>query len=260
MQGIIFIISIIIIAIAFINWINNKDVEKSLNLTTNKTRGNPSELDLVRTLIKNGSHPDAIFHDIYLERRNGTFSQIDLVMATPVGLIFFEVKDYGGWIFGSGNSTYWTQVLAFGKEKYRLYNPIIQNRRHIEELRKITPQFANIPMFSVVIFYGDCEFKKLNQIPNEVYIIQPFELQRTLDSITANHPPANYTNKREIISVLNQAKSNGDNKDLKNEHVAYVNSVKDRIGSREGRIATNYYINPIPRSVRTTLRWLRNLR
>ena len=256
MQGIIFIISIIIIAIAFINWINNKDVEKSLNLTTNKTRGNPSELDLVRTLIKNGSHPDAIFHDIYLERRNGTFSQIDLVMATPVGLIVFEVKDYGGWIFGSGNSTYWTQVLAFGKEKYRLYNPIIQNRRHIEELRKITPQFANIPM----IFYGDCEFKKLNQIPNEVYIIQPFELQRTLDSITANHPPANYTNKREIISVLNQAKSNGDNKDLKNEHVAYVNSVKDRIGSREGRIATNYYINPIPRSVRTTLRWLRNLR
>ncbi len=260
MQGIIFIISIIIIAIAFINWINNKDVEKSLNLTTNKTRGNPSELDLVRTLIKNGSHPDAIFHDIYLERRNGTFSQIDLVMATPVGLIVFEVKDYGGWIFGSGNSTYWTQVLAFGKEKYRLYNPIIQNRRHIEELRKITPQFANIPMFSVVIFYGDCEFKKLNQIPNEVYIIQPFELQRTLDSITANHPTANYTNKREIISVLNQAKSNGDNKDLKNEHVAYVNSVKDRIGSREGRIATNYYINPIPRSVRTTLRWLRNLR
>ena len=99
MQGIIFIISIIIIAIAFINWINNKDVEKSLNLTTNKTRGNPSELDLVRTLIKNG-----------------------------------------------------------------------------------------------------------------------------------------------------------------NEHVAYVNSVKDRIGSREGRIATNYYINPIPRSVRTTPRWLRNLR
>ena len=168
MQGIIFIISIIIIAIAFINWINNKDVEKSLNLTTNKTRGNPSELDLVRTLIKNGSHPDAIFHDIYLERRNGTFSQIDLVMATPVGLIVFEVKDYGGWIFGSGNSTYWTQVLAFGKEKYRLYNPIIQNRRHIEELRKITPQFANIPMFSVVIFYGDCEFKKLNQILTKV--------------------------------------------------------------------------------------------
>ena len=114
MQGIIFIISIIIIAIAFINWINNRDVEKSLNLTTNKTRGNPSELDLVRTLIKNGSHPDAIFHDIYLERRNGTFSQIDLVMATPVGLIVFEVKDYGGWIFGSGNSTYWTQFWAFG--------------------------------------------------------------------------------------------------------------------------------------------------
>lgn len=115
-------------------------------------------------------------------------------------------------------------------------------------------------MFSVVIFYGDCEFKKLNQIPNEVYVIQPFELQRTIDFITSNHPSANYTNKREIISVLNQAKSNGDNKDLKNEHVAYVNSVKDRIGSLDGRIAESYNINPIPRSVRKILRWLRNLR
>lgn len=58
-------------------------------------------------------------------------SQIDVVVATNVGIIVFEVKDYSGWIYGNGNQQKWTQVLSHGREKYRFYNPILQNRSHI---------------------------------------------------------------------------------------------------------------------------------
>ena len=77
-----------------------------------------------------------IFHDLYVEKHKGYFSQIDLVVVTEVGIIVFEVKDYSGWLFGSGNQSQWTQVLAYGKQKYRFYNPIMQNNKHVTELRK----------------------------------------------------------------------------------------------------------------------------
>ena len=74
-------------------------------------------------------------------------------MPTKVGIIVFEVKEYNGWIFGSGHQKEWTQILAFGKQKYRFYNPVLQNKRHIEQLRSKLPQLANIPFFSVVVFF-----------------------------------------------------------------------------------------------------------
>jgi hypothetical protein len=255
------VILVAVLILGFIAVFNKKHAERELiSSATDLHRGNHSEQRLVLALRKKGVHPEAIFHDLYLKKRNGSYSQIDLVMATSVGLIVFEVKDYVGWIFGSGNSTYWTQVLAYGKEKYRLYNPIIQNRRHIEELRKVSPQFEQTPMFSVILFYGDCEFKKLNSIPENVYIIRPNELNRTIDLITSQNPPANYSNKREIATVLREAATNGGSEEVQQGHVNYVKAIKDQSGARDGRISGGFNFNPIPRSVRKTLRWLRNLR
>ena len=104
---------------------------KLLKTATKPNRGTWSERDLVLKLLKYGIPAEAIFHDLYLPKYNATFSQIDLVVVTEVGIIVFEVKDYSGWIFGNGRYSQWTQVLAYGKEKYRFYNPIMQNNKHI---------------------------------------------------------------------------------------------------------------------------------
>ena len=95
-------------------------------------------------LLKYGIPAQTIFHDQYLKKYNGDFSQIDLVVITEVGIIVFEVKDYSGWIFGSGNQSQWTKVLAYGKQKYRFYNPIMQNNEHLGELRKKLKYFDNV--------------------------------------------------------------------------------------------------------------------
>ena len=109
-----------------------KQNNEIIQSVTSLSKGTASERHLILTLLKSGIHPQAIFHDLYITKNDGKFSQIDLVVATRVGIIVFEVKDFSGWIYGKGNQTKWTQVLAYGNEKYRFYNPIMPNTTHIK--------------------------------------------------------------------------------------------------------------------------------
>lgn len=136
--------------------------KKLLQRVTRASRGTKSERNLIRKLIKHGIPVQTIFHDLILKKSNGEFSQIDIVIVTTEGIIVIEVKDYSGWIFGNGSHTHWTQVLAYGKRKYRFYNPIKQNKSHISILRKQLPQFEKIPFFSLIIFCGNSELKEIN--------------------------------------------------------------------------------------------------
>lgn len=75
--------------------------------------------ECVLNLLKGGINPKAIFHDLYIQKPNGEYTQVDVAVATKAGIIVFEVKDYSGWIFGNEHQRYWTQLLAYGKEKHR---------------------------------------------------------------------------------------------------------------------------------------------
>ena len=121
-----------------------------ISSVTSLNRGTSSEKSLILQLLKKGTPSETIFHDVFIKKNNNEFSQIDLVLATKQGIIVFEVKDYSGWIFGSGNNTNWTKVLAFGKKKYKFYNPIKQNNNHISELKKTLKQFEKVPFFSTI--------------------------------------------------------------------------------------------------------------
>jgi len=145
---------------------------KLLQTVTNRNRGTKTERDLVLKFLKFGMPAKAIFHDLYVRKNNGNFSQIDLVVATKAGLIVFEVKDYSGWIFGTGYQPHWTQVLAYGRSKYRLYNPILQNSKHISELKKQLNQFQSIPFYSIVVFYGNCVLRDISWVPNGTFVIK----------------------------------------------------------------------------------------
>ena len=125
---------------------------KLINSVTSFDRGTNSERSLILGLLKSGVPADCIFHDLYVRKPNGKYSQIDLVIVTNVGIIVVEIKDYSGWIFGTSNQTNWTQVLAYGKRKYRFYNPIKQNVNHIDALKQKLKQPNNIPFFSLIVF------------------------------------------------------------------------------------------------------------
>lgn len=113
--GVLILSLIIAIFFAINEWRKNMAL---LRTVTNTNRGTWSERKLILKLLKHEIPAITIYHDLYVERYSGQYSQIDAVVVTRVGIIVFEVKDYSGWIFGKGYQNYWTQVLAYGKEKH----------------------------------------------------------------------------------------------------------------------------------------------
>jgi hypothetical protein len=201
--------------------------KKLLETVTKSNRGTRTERDLVLKLLKHGIPAQSIFHDLYVKKPNGDFSQIDLVVAAKAGIVVFEVKDYSGWIFGNGQHREWTQVLAYGQDKYRFYNPIMQNNKHIGELRKTLKQFENIPFFSVVVFYGNCELKDINFVPDGTFLVKSARVLGVLDIILNKNELAPYTDKYEIVRVLKESVQNGKNKAIQLQH---IENIKDLLG------------------------------
>ncbi len=198
-----------------------------LKAVTTINRGTKSEQDLVLKLVKKGIPASTIFHDLYIVKSNGKIAQLDVVIATTEGIIVIEVKDFSGWIFGNGNNSNWTKILAYGKRKYRFYNPIKQNKNHIESLRKQLNQFKNIPFFSIIVFYGDCELKDIEYVPEGTFLVKPHRVFEVLAKIKNNNEPAPYSNKHDILMVLKQAVKNGENLGLQEKH---IEDIKDLVG------------------------------
>lgn len=224
------IISFIFIGIFFTGIIiairRAKQNRELLCSVSSPKRGTSSERRLVVKLLRLGIHPDTIFHDIYVQISPNRFSQIDIAIPTKVGIIVFEVKDYSGWIFGNGRDKYWTQILNYGKEKHRFYNPILQNNGHIEALKRAFETNPNIPYFSVIVFDGNSIIKKTSNIPENTFIIYPSHIASTIEYILTNNPPAQYGNKRDILTQLNQAKNNGNNEHIINQHIFNAQMIK----------------------------------
>ena len=205
--------------------------KKLLETVTKSHRGTKTERELVLKLLKAGFAAQTIFHDLYLRNSYGNYSQIDLVLATKVGIIVFEVKKYSGWIFGNGNQNKWTQVLAYGEQKYYFYNPILQNKKHVENIKTKLTDFQNIPFFSVIVFFGDCEFRDVSFIPNSTFLTKSPRVIDVVKKIIKENEPANYKSKRDVVNVLSSAVENGNCQEIFEKHIKNINDMlgEDRI-------------------------------
>lgn len=215
------ILIITILSLIFIIYQNIQDL-KLIKTVTKLNRGTRTERLMVLKLLKAGVPKQTIFHDLYLKKTGNHYSQIDLVVATKVGIIVFEVKKYKGWIFGLADQTYWTQLLAYGRYRYKFYNPILQNKKHIEDLKKQLPQFQNIPFFSFIVFFGDCTFKNLKYVPNGTFLVKSSMAIKIFSEIIEQNEPAKYYNKKQIVNLLSEAQINGENAEIRKMHIQNI--------------------------------------
>jgi Nuclease-related domain len=199
---------------------------KLLRTVTQKGRGTWSERDLVLRLLKSGFSSENIFHDLYTKKSDGTYSQVDLVIVTEVGIIVVEVKHLSGWIFGTGNQTNWVQVLAYGQQKYSFYNPIFQNASHIKALKSRIPNLYEIPFYSLIVFYGDCVLKDLSQIPIEIKIAKSSDAIEAIINIIQNERGFSYPNLEVIESVLVESVNYGEEIDIRFQHADNISKFK----------------------------------
>jgi hypothetical protein len=223
------IIGILLLVVFYLIFSQNRD-KNLLESVTKRYRGTNAERDLVLRFLKLRIPVQMIFHDLYLEKSNNSYSQIDVVLVTKVGIVVLEVKDYKGWIFGTGYKSQWVQVLAYGKIKHRFYNPVIQNTKHIQDLKKQLKE-ENIPFFSVVVFYGNCVLKDINFIPNGTFVAKSERIAEVITTIMRHNNPAQYNNLPEVIRILGEAVKNGENLKTQTKHVENIKNMlgRDRI-------------------------------
>ena len=115
-----------------------------------------------------------LISNCYVPKDNGTTTEIDLIMIHETGIYVFESKNYSGWIFGSEKNQYWTQSLPIGNgqiEKRKFFNPVIQNKVHIKWLSNLLTEYANIPIYSYIIFSRRCTLKKIEIESSNIFVM-----------------------------------------------------------------------------------------
>lgn len=89
-----------------------------------------------------------VLHDLLLPCDDGRTTQIDHIVCTPSGIFVIETKNYAGWIYGKAGDAQWIQSLN-RYSKFRFQNPILQNVRHVNAVRRIV---SGVPVRNVVVF------------------------------------------------------------------------------------------------------------
>lgn len=114
--------------------------------------GNSGE-NKVMLMLDSFNDPEFNIHNIMLKNGNDTH-QIDVICITDSGVFVIEVKNVCGYKIYCGNDKkYWTYDWIKDRKpvKCTLYNPIWQNRTHVEQIEKILKDF-NTPIYSMVTF------------------------------------------------------------------------------------------------------------
>jgi hypothetical protein len=56
--------------------------------------------------------------NLYIPKKDGSTTEIDLIMLSQTGVYVFESKNYSGWIFGDEKSKNWMQTLQSKPTSY----------------------------------------------------------------------------------------------------------------------------------------------
>jgi hypothetical protein len=125
-----------------------------------------------------------VLNNVTLKYEDGT-TQIDHILITQNGIVVIETKHYTGWIFANEQQKQWTQVVF--KVKNRFQNPILQNAKHVNAVRRSLDFIPKEQIQSLVVFTGDAEFK--TEVPSGViklHELLPYVDRLRFGSITEN--------------------------------------------------------------------------
>lgn len=152
--------------------------------------------------------------DLMFEDDRST-SQIDNLLLTQKALYVVEVKNYNGHIYGNQVNHNWTMTVKHintkrsrsGKKyrkthisKHTFYNPLRQNKTHINKIKKIIP--SDIPIVNIVVFGNKAVLKDV--IHNkDVYVVNTKRLTKLIAQLENEFRVSyNLINQVEIIDTF----------------------------------------------------------
>lgn len=125
---------------------------------------------LNRYIEKNGGYA---VNDVIIPIGQGKTAQIDHILFSKYGIFVIETKNLSGLLFGNDTAYYWSQNI-YG-DKYKVYNPVLQNKKHVELISNILG--INEHIHNVVVLIQNNN-KKLNS----THVIRSLDLLNYLDS------------------------------------------------------------------------------
>ena len=171
------------------------------------------EYQLYKKLIKVFGE-DKLLTNIYLPSKNIDNTEID-VLGVHDGIIYcYEVKNYGGYIYGRQNDREWTQVLKF-RTKNKFYNPLRQNYAHTKALEEYL-EIDEKDIIPMVVFSNRANLSNVNT-DTKIYRMKDrfykSDLKGKLSDFEIIQKLSNNTNVSETI---------------KEEHIEQINLLKEK--------------------------------
>lgn len=157
---------------------NYKDASKNSFIKTITDKGNFGEF-LTFTYLEKLDIYKRLMTNLYLPKEDGTTTEIDILMISSTGIYVIESKNYSGWIFGDERYKSWTQSLK-SKQKNQFFNPIWQNKGHINALKRVLGIDDDNLYKSLIVFSERCELKKVNVTSHNIKVIKRDHLIKTI--------------------------------------------------------------------------------
>lgn len=167
--------------------------------------------------------------NIYLQREDGSTTEIDLIMISTKGIFVFESKNYGGWVYGSEKNKYWTQTFS-NKSRNKFFNPIWQNKAHIRALSKVL-DYDDLNIYkSYIVFSEQCTLKSITNTSINVRVLNRNKLLEYLKRDLENSKDVFDEKKTQLLfQILLEKRVRG--ADTKDKHIQQVESIKARSGN-----------------------------
>ena len=162
-----------------------------------------------------GEEEHYLVNNVIFEAPDGKTHQIDHIAIYKTGIFCIETKNIEGLILGHPNVNNWK--VYCGKEPYEIYNPILQNKKHVEVLSEFLQWKYDI--HSIVVFIKsnkpkDCGEEVLNLEELKDYVknyvcdkeLSSEEMKEVYGSLTTYKEESNVTSTDHVNNIKNNKK------------------------------------------------------
>lgn len=137
-------------------------------------KGNKGEFVLYRKMVKIFDKK-YVFTNLYFDGLNTDKTEVDVMAVSNKKVYVLEMKNYRGYVYGSDNDVYWTQV--FNRfSKYKFYNPLRQNYAHTKAVEKYL-DLESYQIEPIVVFSNSSRLRRIS-VKETNNIIQIKDLRR----------------------------------------------------------------------------------
>lgn len=164
-------------------------------------KGSEGEYELYRHIQFVEQYGWQFLFNVYIPKKNGQTTEIDVILISSKGIFVFESKNYGGWVLGTENQSEWMQTFPNG-ERYPFYNPILQNNGHIYHLTNFLNLKSKIPFYSIVAFSDRCSLQKITVHSKDTYVINYSDIANIIQAICQKNP-SDVLNASDINRIYN---------------------------------------------------------